>query len=90
MKRPTSAAPRVGKEQDLDKTTQEVASAEGELDTTKQQLASAQEDVKDLQTSQRRRTGVALVTGTVLYDEFADRRSGDVRPTRSRQAQRRR
>jgi chromosome segregation ATPase len=58
-------------QQDLDKTTQELASTKQELDTTKKQLASAQQDVQDLQSSQRRRTGVALVTGKVLYDEFA-------------------
>ena len=58
-------------QQELDTTTQELASTKQELDTTKQQLATAQQDVEDLQSSQRRRTGVALVTGKVLYDEFA-------------------
>src|SRR5690349_20454327 len=58
-------------QQELDKTTQEQASTKQELGTTQQQLATAQQDVKDLESSQRRRTGAALVTGKVLYDEFA-------------------
>jgi chromosome segregation ATPase len=59
-------------EQELDKTKQEQAGTKKELGTTEQQLAAAQQDVEDLQSSQRRRTGVALVTGKVLYDEFAE------------------
>ena len=58
-------------QQELDTTTQELASTKQQLDTTKQELATAQQDVKDLQSSQRRRTGLTLVTGKVLYDEFA-------------------
>jgi chromosome segregation ATPase len=58
-------------QQELDTTTQELASSKQELETTKKQLATAQQDVKDLQSSQRRRTGVTLVTGKVVYDEFA-------------------
>jgi chromosome segregation ATPase len=58
-------------QQELDTATQELASTKQELDTTKQQLGAAQQDVEDLKTSQRRRTGVALVGGKVLYDEFA-------------------
>jgi chromosome segregation ATPase len=61
-----------GTRQELDTTTQELASTKQELDKTKQQLATAQQDVADLQSSQRKRTGVALVTGKVLYDEFAE------------------
>jgi hypothetical protein len=59
-------------QQALDRTTQEQASTKQELGTTEQQLAAAQQDVKDLESSQRRRTGAALVTGKVLYDEFAE------------------
>jgi hypothetical protein len=58
-------------QQDLDKATQELASTKHELDTTKQQLGTAKQDVEDMQTSQRRRTGAALVGGKVIYDEFA-------------------
>jgi chromosome segregation ATPase len=59
-------------EQELDKTTQQQASTKQELGTAEQQLARAQQDVKDLESSQRRRTGAAVVTGKVLYDEFAE------------------
>jgi chromosome segregation ATPase len=59
-------------QQELDKTTQELASTKQELDTTKHQLANAQQDVKDLESSQRKRTGVALGTAKVVYDEFAE------------------
>jgi chromosome segregation ATPase len=59
-------------EQKLDKAAQEQANTKQELGTTEQQLATAQQDVKDLESSQRRRTGAALVTGKVLYDEFAE------------------
>ena len=58
-------------QQSLDKATQELTSTKQELDTTKQQLGTAKQDVEDLQTSQRRRTGAALVGGKVIYDEFA-------------------
>jgi septal ring factor EnvC (AmiA/AmiB activator) len=58
-------------QQELEAATQQLASTKQELDTTKQQLGAAQQDVEDLKTSQRRRTGVALVGGKVLYDEFA-------------------
>jgi len=54
------------------RAAQELASTKHELDTTKQQLGTAQQDVEDLKTSQRRRTGVALVGGKVVYDEFAE------------------
>jgi hypothetical protein len=58
-------------QQELDKTTQEQTSTKQELDTTKQQLATTQQDVNDLQSSQRKRTGLALGAGKVVYDEFA-------------------
>ena len=58
-------------QQELDKTTQEQANTKQQLGKTEQQLATARQDVEDLQSSQRRRTGVGLVTGKVLYDEFA-------------------
>jgi chromosome segregation ATPase len=59
-------------QQELDETTQEQASTKQKLGKTEQQLATAQQDVEDLQSSQRRRTGAAVVTGKVLYDEFAE------------------
>ncbi len=58
-------------QQGLDTTTQQLASTNQDLETTKQQLATTKQDVEDLQSSQRRRTGVTLVTGKVLYDEFS-------------------
>ena len=58
-------------QQELDTTTQQLASTKQDLETTKKELATTQQDVDDLQSSQRRRTGVALVTGKVVYDEFA-------------------
>jgi chromosome segregation ATPase len=58
-------------QQELDSTTQQLASTKQDLDKTKKQLATTQQDIDDLQSSQRRRTGVALVTGKVVYDEFA-------------------
>ena len=58
-------------QQQLDETKQALTTTEQQLDTTKQQLATAQQDLEDLQTSQRRRTGLALLTGKVLYDKFA-------------------
>jgi chromosome segregation ATPase len=58
-------------QQQLDKTTQEQASTKQELGTAEQQLATAHQDVKELESSQRRRTGAAVVTGKVLYGEFA-------------------
>ena len=58
-------------QQELDTTTQQLASTKQDLETTKKELATTQQDVNDLQSSQRRRSGVALVTGKVVYDEFA-------------------
>jgi len=58
-------------QQELDTTTQQLASTKQDLETTKKELAAAQQDVDDLQSSQRRRSGVALVTGKVVYDEFS-------------------
>ena len=58
-------------QQQLDATTQEVTSTKQELDATKEELATAQQELEDVQTSQRRRTALGLVTGKVLYDEFA-------------------
>ena len=58
-------------QQELDTTTQQLASTKQDLETTKKELATTQQDVDDLQSTQRRRTGVALVTGKVIYDEFA-------------------
>jgi chromosome segregation ATPase len=58
-------------QQELDSTTQQLASTKQDLDKTKKQLATTQQGIDDLQSSQRRRTGVALVTGKVVYDEFA-------------------
>jgi chromosome segregation ATPase len=59
-------------QQELDKTTQELASTKQERDAMKQQLGTAHQDVEELKNSQRRRTGVALVGGKVVYDEFAE------------------
>ena len=58
-------------QQELDTTTQQLASTKQDLETTKKELATTQQDVDDLQSSQRRRTGGALVTAKVVYDEFA-------------------
>ena len=58
-------------QQELDTTTQQLASTKQDLETTKKELATTQQDVDDLQSTQRRRTGAALVTGKVIYDEFA-------------------
>ena len=46
-------------QQELDTATQEQASTKQELDTTKKQLATTQQDVSDLQSAQRKRTGLA-------------------------------
>jgi len=59
-------------QQDRDTTAQQLASTQDELETTKQELATTQQDADDLRSSQRRRASAALVTGKVVYDEFAE------------------